>query len=236
MNMLSLVSLMIIVNIENGWAADLHSSDGSDSVTTSSPEDIIPIHHEASTISPVKDIVDGYLRQGYAPQEIAVILDVDGTLTMHADPNLGKSNVPTQAKGNSVEIVKDLENLGVIIIFSSAWNIFQETIMKLTDLGLMDAGDRKFDENDLEKGFDSMLVKYRYKNAVSVRYSGNNGYFKNKYYSLSEYNQELAKKVKVIVFADDSSDNIKKFIAEHEELSPYSSLEHVDVVLINNMK
>lgn len=80
---------------------------------------------------------------GWQPNQVAVILDIDGTLTLYSEPTRAPgymlSHIPPRP--GAVELVQGLAADGFSLVFSSAWNVMEQTIEKLRFLGLENEAD-----------------------------------------------------------------------------------------------
>jgi hypothetical protein len=68
------------------------------------------------------------------PQELLIVVDVDGTLTDVANPNSIHSGV--KARGSSVTMIDRLLADHVKVVISSAWHDFSATLHRLDEIGL----------------------------------------------------------------------------------------------------
>ena len=81
--------------------------------------------------------VSRLLGNGVDPKQIVCIFDVDGTLTDELDPTFaGESTYPRS--GAMITFVRSLHTLGITMIASSAWDIFEHTVGRIRRLGLLD--------------------------------------------------------------------------------------------------
>lgn len=148
------------------------------------------------------------------PDQIGLVLDVDGTLTNYSDPKAHQS--PAQGRGNAVPFVKNCIIKGVRVVVSSAWTPFGETIQRLKDIGLGDV--LGINGGEIQKGeqilFDTS-VEYVYLGRVASvkgKTTDTDDYFRLKPFAFHYVFPNLdLKTIKYWIFADDNSDNISLF-------------------------
>jgi hypothetical protein len=172
------------------------------------------------------------------PEEIAVVLDVDGTLTDHSQP--GKH--PVKPRYDSTDVVCKLINQHVNVVISSAWNIFDETLGRLTalglakDLGIMDPSQTKFGTFNVNGTFFDYIYLGK---VVSVRKHPclDDIYYRQK--ALAPYVLGFGTNIKKVIFADDSGSNIQIFKEDIKKYKLYPKADHVSIVgltFIDGMK
>jgi hypothetical protein len=185
-----------------------------------------------------------------APHKIAVILDVDGTLTDHSIPTPGESPANTRARDNAPEDVKRLINLGVHLYISSAWNKFEETLGRLRQLGL--AEELEISPEPKNKRDKSFFLKGHYKcptnkrpyiyrrkgKVISAQWTDGKDqiFFRQKaltpYIGLratfgKEVAIEKANLIKTVIFADDSAGNITYFQQDIQENNLFPNADQI---------
>ena len=98
------------------------------------------------TLNEAATVLNELIRSHINPEEVLLILDVDGVLTAQSIPSLDPFSYVT-ARSNIVDWIKFLREKGVNIVASSAWNRyelpflkkgFHETVRRLKNLGLTD--------------------------------------------------------------------------------------------------
>ena len=191
------------------------------------------------TVSEMIAPIYNCLQSGIAPEEISVILDVDGTLTNQSDPTYLKAEDTILERGAAIKFVRWLIRQKINIVFASAWHKiveedplagFKETLGRLEKLGFKNLLTEKAtirNEEWEEKRLSVMAAGH----AVSVKdiqmtfVAGSlrkDIYYRQKAYALYYYDQEVAAKTKTIFFADDSRGNTQRF--KLDILDSWSSL------------
>lgn len=159
----------------------------------------------------LKDVEDKVL--SYRPDETLVILDLDGTLTNHAQPSL----IGLAARGNAKNFVQDIIEKGYTVVVSSAWDNFDETLGRIKFLGL----DKHLGVNDsicanrnlCINDFTAKFHVCQSGNVISVRDLDNKDpYYRKKAFSFLYVDPSIdISKIQHVVFADDSSGNVSTF-------------------------
>jgi hypothetical protein len=134
-------------------------------------------------------------------QRILFIFDVDGVLTNQSNPSGGE----VKARGDIVRIVKLLAENNHPVVFSSAWNHFDDTIQKIRTLGLEQIAQL----NDVSEAFahDDLEIA-RNGRVISVKTSKNR-FFRHKALA-ANYARDLGG-FDAIVFMDDNQSNVNIF-------------------------
>lgn len=179
-----------------------------------------------SALSRVKELIG----KGIKPQEILVVFDVDGTLTMDSTPDPSHTALP---KNQAPQVIKVLSQMGVRIVISSAWKDFNQTKKTINELGL----------GFLLQGLSYMRLYERFNVAkagsvVSVQDTTQpTVYYRKKAHAPRfVYPDAVLESVKRVIFCDDSSGNIEEFkndMAEYDEYI-YGSVVPVDYIEINS--
>ena len=164
--------------------------------------------------------VSRLLENGVDPKKIVCIFDVDGTLTDESYPTFaGESSYPRS--GAMITFVRSLHILGVTMVASSAWDIFDHTVGRIRQLGLLDV----FLSKDSALSTKTVLIRDRsfmvhsLGNIISVRDIGSPGrYYRAKFLSTFFANNEMPIKsifpYSHVFFFDDSERNVTMFHAD----------------------
>lgn len=122
--------------------------------------------HSINNLQEVSHFTAQWIQAGVVPQQIVVILDVDGTLVDPADSKTSKSKY--MLRDYALGMISDLSNQGVHIVISSAWNMFGETLVKLRETGISDqiGLGKTFDVN---RGLDEIKDKVANKK-IAIKY------------------------------------------------------------------
>lgn len=161
----------------------------------------------------------------YGAGNVALIIDLDGTLTNESDPKQGKA----EPRGDSVLVLKALAEKGVCFVISSAWHIFDETIWRIRELGLSDIAGiaqkqvRFYPNLSCDPG--KKLEVLCQGNVVSCRYFGNQVYWRQKAYALDFVSGNQAPKVVCVL--DDANHNLGVAKEDMVYTHWFSSVEEV---------
>ncbi len=165
-------------------------------------------HKGENDIQSVYRLVRDHVSLGINPSKIAVVFDVDGTLTNRSTPG----NHPTQERYGSTQIVLELIDMGVRVAVSSAWNDFDETLGRLEDLGLAKALKIQ-DQDQIIKGEYQGMNYFHLGLVASIQDElVDSIYYRQKAFApYIIYSPKEMETVEKVIFADDSSGNIKYF-------------------------
>jgi hypothetical protein len=172
--------------------------------------------------------VEAFMKDSHTPiqaHDITVVFDVDGTLTDHSLP--GQHQV--KSRYNAVNIVKELIDLQVNVVISSAWNNFAETKDRLNALGLGDVLGLT-DENPLEEGVYTKIKRKNFEyirqgKVASVREVGTGKFYRQK--ALAPYVLGTEGNTKKVIFVDDSEGNIDIFTQDIVKYNLYPNVDEV---------
>ena len=167
-----------------------------------------------------------------SPNDVAIVFDIDGTLTDLPEPKEGV--VPGKRPG-AVELIQDLSRNRFNVVASSAWKTFH-TPDTLRRLGLADrfvadpSGNPNSSQVEIKDNFgQNQTFRYnQFGNAVSVS-DGRTPFFWHK--ALAPYialGPERLKRIRKIMLVDDSPRNIQTF---QQHLSQFSHLFHPDLIV-----
>jgi len=164
------------------------------------------------------------------PDEILVIVDNDGTLTLPRQQ--GSDNY--EAREGTLSFLQALKNAGVHIIIASAHQEFSKTLAKLSAIGALDilGIKRPVSEPQLEKsdlllqeyyGQDRQQVaieKFQHEQVVSIGRAVEDYDFDRKAYVPMTLPETTKHAIKQIYLVDDSITIIQKFIKDLMEFAP----------------
>lgn len=189
------------------------------------------IHQE--NIDGVLELVKSHIKEGTSPHKIAVIFDVDGTLTDHSMPGLH----PTKERYGSTAIVLQLIGMGVNVTISSAWNHFNETLNRLDDLKLTEKL-KIHNRDEIDHGMYQSMTYHRLGLVASVQDPLYNPlYFCQKAWApYMVYPKEQIHDVEKVIFADDSFANINVFKADVAHQSLYPQANQFDYFLLTKVE
>lgn len=154
------------------------------------------------------------------PHEVVLVLDLDGTLTDRSRPG----EEIAKPRGNAVAFVKDMVARGVKVVVSSAWNVFEETLRRIDDLGLTET----LKVNEIRKRSNVEANFGDLKNArVDVFQAGlvcsvrdpnvSSKYYRDKLFAVTFVYPDLDHTlIKELVFADDSTSNFGIFTYDRQ--------------------
>lgn len=184
------------------------------------------------------------LQQKYGADAVLVISDVDGTLTSLSHPDDSPKAPPAVPRGTAVQMIQDIQQKGSPIVVSSAWDNFNGTTKRLTELNLSKTleipPDQKFRSRPDVIRVHGALIRVEYYeagNAVSIKVLKQTGqqdpYYFNK--ALAPYLDPDIKeniesgKIKKVVFLDDSERNHDVFAADVKKynLYPGASIDYI---------
>lgn len=174
-------------------------------------------------LSVVSDKVHQLLMNGVSANEILVIFDVDGTLTTVSDPTKyrGRFDYDVSPRDNSPEIVRDLIRKGVNVILSSAWDKFEETLYRVSRLGLLeDLGVKDIMKDTKRNEYPFISVGFLYPIHITMISAGNiasagrpsetDGFYRDK--NLASWATSInPSEIRKVIFADDSKVNVDIF-------------------------
>lgn len=89
-----------------------------------------------NSLQQVQEYIDFLVENGIRADEIALILDLDGTLTKEDTPSNVPTNLTVHERDSSTAFVKNNVKNGVNVIVSSAWDNLIATVKKLEILEL----------------------------------------------------------------------------------------------------
>jgi hypothetical protein len=189
------------------------------------------------SLQQVQEYLDFLINSGVAPNEIALVLDLDGTLTTEDTPsNLHIKFLTVKERDSSTTFVKKYVNSGMNVIVSSAWNNLLATVKKLELLGLKETLGVYNSVEELNNtpsdwnGFKVLCAG----NVVSVRKEN----IFDKYYRCKAFSIKLAypeinvNQIKHVIFVDDSGGNVQLFAQDIGD-NRIGLNADVDVVLFN---
>lgn len=180
--------------------------------------------------------VDSLLKDDVKPEEVSIIIDIDGTLTHEPDPSKVRfpenplKPSPKNSKNYTMKyMVTDLIEKGVNVVFSSAWNNLEDTCARLNYLGFgkyLD-GEKKEGEIHLDDNvYGTFIQKGR---AISVKKNPWDTFYKEKFFSAGIYLGEKAQDVKYLYFTDDSREHMKNFKKAVNEHNIYPHIKTVSL-------
>ena len=170
------------------------------------------------------------------PEQILLILDVDGTLTSEGTPEEGETAKP---RGNAVSLMKAFKAEGINLVASSAWDDFKSVLVRINDIGLSDTfgvdakhgqivnKKEKFPSNEDKLSVD--IHWFGIGNVVSVQDPKvDDEFFRQKAlapYLIPALAEKLKKQeIKHVVFVDDSEGNIEIFHQDVERFKLYDKI------------
>lgn len=213
------------------------------------------IYNNVDSITQLMPRIEQYLKAGILPNEIFVVLDVDGTITNKGTPSTnGPFNV-AQPRGLAPEMVHWLIDGGINVLFASAWATFNQlsekreksnqgffqTVERLSSpaIGLdryLTGTSKKIKSNLNGKAVEGM----KQGRAVAIAIDDINKldksfkFYRQKAYAPYFYDPKKSKEMKVLIFADDSPTNSKVFVNDLEWYNPYLNLRAIDLYVLNN--
>ncbi|MBW8310063.1 MAG: hypothetical protein K0M45_10610 [Candidatus Paracaedibacteraceae bacterium] len=198
------------------------------------------------SISEMTAQIYNFLQSGRAPEEISVVLDVDGTLTNQADPTSIKPEDIVVERGAAVKFVQWLIRQKINVVFASAWHKiiegdplagFRETLGRLEKLGFKDllaegatVRGEEWEEKSLSVMASGHAVSVKDRAATAVPGSFRKDiYYRQKAYALWCFDKNIADKTKAIFFADDSRGNTERFKSDILDAWPslYPNLQEI---------
>lgn len=183
-------------------------------------------------------------KNNYKAEEILIISDLDGTITQYPSPaNYSDQKLVfneehekySEKKGlhsnNSIEIINNFVKKGINFIVSSAWSKFDETLLRVEEIGL----NPLFFSSSIISGYAEDKSKnnaYQYirlGNIVSVRKKNDNAkdLYQDKFFSGLALDAVKKNNIKVIVFLDNNENIIKSFKEDALQRNIYPNLEQV---------
>lgn len=199
------------------------------SVAQNTPSSESVSQHEAKlqiqAIDNVKKLASYILQIQQSQQKMLFIFDIDGVLTNDSNGN----SIEVNPRGDILKLVKTLSDSEHSIVFSSAWNNFEETIMKIQRLGLSEIAKLEDESTYIQ---ENQLTIHKNGNLVSVRSENSSDpYFRNKAFSplyastLGHYDS--------IIFVDDSKHNCNLFVADIQDQG-YAKEKNIHVLNISS--
>lgn len=173
-------------------------------------------------------LFEDVLQSGTASQSLWII-DVDGTLTNEEDPGTLKiTKKPATLRGNAVKNIRAQIQQGAEVIFCSAWEVLEETVDRLHQIGFNDK-DLGIEEGITQKESGVKNVTLTDHLSVSLHYQKHgrvistkrenlrDRYFRNKAFSAFFIDSEQPHSIQNIYFLDDSSTNTQIFKQDMNE-------------------
>lgn len=201
---------------------------GAESLLSISKEPLLSPSLTLRTTTDPDEIYDFILKSNKC-KNIALILDIDGTLTNEDNPELLQKNQTVTPRGQAVENVKKLLLQGATIIFCSAWHTLEETKHRLNSIGFSD-DDLGISQEILFKSgkknitLDNQVVSVTYQQQgrlISTRLASLlDKYYRNKAFS---FYMNPHKNIQEIYFLDDSSSNVQRFYSDCKKYNLFSS-------------
>ena len=180
------------------------------------------------------------LATGTDPKQVVCIFDVDGTLTDESDPTYaGETAYPRSS--SMIHFVRNLHDLGINVIASSAWNVFEHTVNRIKRLGLIDVfitPEAVLSKEPVDIGDRTFLVQSLGK-IISVKDSQTpSAFYRSKFISTLVSRKELAIEGSFpythVFFFDDSERNINIFRSDFRWFFEGKEPPHAFAYLLNS--
>lgn len=188
-----------------------------------SPSSPISFTHEIiPDLQPVKTHLEKLIQEGYHPEELLVISDVDGVLTNYSNPKTIVAEL--QPRTGVKELLNYVKKKNIPFLASSAWNKSSDTLEKLQMLEetlqlnqFLTQGCKKFQTH---KNQDHEITQCGRAVNVKDRYTiGDPFYHKKAFSALYGLSLEAQKKIKRVIFIDNSAlDNSLHFSSDYPSL------------------
>ncbi len=182
----------------------------------------------ASNLCDVEDYMNDLLKK-QKPSSILLVLDVDGTLTNYSQPD---DDHEILERGNAVNFVTNMINIGVNVVISSAWPEFEETQKRLKELDLLTI--LKAEKPGIEyvgnlglKHLNIQFQCYHSGHLSCVKDPGiSEDYYRQKSLAYKLVYSDLKEdNITHVVFADDSKGNVQHFMSDLERAKLFSKAE-----------